>query len=250
VIGALGTLAVGLVWSGSRGGFLALLVTMGFVLVGFTTVPRKWRLAGFTIILALVAAMASDRYWTAMQTILKPSQDYNETSETGRLQTWERGIGYMAEHPLLGVGADNFWFAEGTISPLAWRQRYGRAVRWGAAHNSFVQVGAELGVPGLLLFVAILVSTFACLRRVVKYARRTAPGAPGPPRLAQALMAALVGFIVGAFFLSLAYAEMLYTLVALAVALEKVIRPGNASLPFRARRGRVGGSLPPLRRTA
>lgn len=37
-----------------------------------------------------------------------------------------------------------------------------------------------------------------------------------------ALTAALLGFVVGAFFLSLAYSEMLYTLVALAAGLQKV----------------------------
>jgi hypothetical protein len=36
-------------------------------------------------------------------------------------------------------------------------------------------------------------------------------------------MASLIGLVVGAFFLSLAYSEMLYTLVALAVALAKAI---------------------------
>jgi hypothetical protein len=41
-------------------------------------------------------------------------------------------------------------------------------------------------------------------------------------------MAALVGFVVGAFFLSLAYSEMFYTLVALVVALEKVARAEDA----------------------
>jgi hypothetical protein len=36
------------------------------------------------------------------------------------------------------------------------------------------------------------------------------------------LTASLIGFAVGAFFLSLAYTEMLYTLIALAVGLQKV----------------------------
>jgi hypothetical protein len=35
------------------------------------------------------------------------------------------------------------------------------------------------------------------------------------------LIASLVGFVVGAFFLSLAYAEMFYMLAALAVGLHK-----------------------------
>jgi hypothetical protein len=35
-------------------------------------------------------------------------------------------------------------------------------------------------------------------------------------------MASLIGFVVGAFFLSLGYSEMLYTLIAMAVGLRKV----------------------------
>ena len=37
-------------------------------------------------------------------------------------------------------------------------------------------------------------------------------------------MAALVGFAVGAFFLSLAYTDMLYMLVAFTIGLTKVAR--------------------------
>jgi hypothetical protein len=40
--------------------------------------------------------------------------------------------------------------------------------------------------------------------------------------LRQALTASLIGFVVGAFFLSLAYHEMLYTLIALAAGVVKV----------------------------
>jgi hypothetical protein len=37
-------------------------------------------------------------------------------------------------------------------------------------------------------------------------------------------MASLIGFVVGAFFLSLAYSELLYMLLALAVGARKVAR--------------------------
>jgi hypothetical protein len=42
--------------------------------------------------------------------------------------------------------------------------------------------------------------------------------------LAGSISAALIGFAVGGFFLSLAYSDMLYTLAALAVGLGKVAR--------------------------
>lgn len=224
----LAILAVGLIRSGSRGGFIALLAVIMFVLLGFTMISARARLVGLIGILAVVFAAASDRYWKQMQTIFNPQQDYNLTSDAGRLKVWKRGLGYMTDHPIVGVGGDNFGIAEGTISPLAKRAERGLGVHWGAAHNTFVQVGAELGVPGLLLFIGLIVTAFKSLRRVTRRAARAGPAAADLSRLAQALMAALVGFVVGSFFLSLAYTDMLYTLIALTIALAKVARVATA----------------------
>ena len=217
-------LSVGLIRSGSRGGFIALLAVALFVLLGFTTISARARVAGLIAILAVVFAAASDRYWEQMQTIINPRQDYNLTSDEGRLKVWKRGVDYMLDHPVLGVGGQNFAVAEGTISPLARRRELGRGVRWGAAHNTFIQVGAELGIPGLLLFLGVLVTAFRSLRRV---ARR----APELARLSQALTAALIGFLAGSIFLSLAYHDMLYTLIAFALALTKVARARPQTAP-------------------
>jgi hypothetical protein len=79
-----------------------------------------------------------------------------------------------------------------------------------------------------------MASVFVALRRVTRSATDQA-------RLAQSLMAAFVGFVVGGCFLSLAYSDMLYTLAALAVGLEKVSRARTTTLlpaAGAARRGR------------
>jgi len=222
VVGLL-LLAVALIRSGSRGGFLAFLAVAAFIMVGFTTLSVRARISGLVVILAVLGATASDRYWTQMQTIIRPHEDYNLSDETGRVKIWERGIGYMLSRPAFGVGMGNFQTAEGTISPMARRSESGHGVRWGAAHNTFVQIGAELGIPGLLLFLGLILSVFATLRRVTRYAR-AGPQTQDLARLAQSLTAAVIGFVVGGFFLSLAYADMLYTLVALSLALAKVTR--------------------------
>jgi O-antigen ligase len=218
-------LVVALIRSGSRGGFLAFLAIVAFILLGFTTVPARARVAGLVVILGVLGATASDKYWIQMQTIIHPHEDYNLTDDAGRVKIWERGIGYMLGRPVFGVGMGNFQTAEGTLSPLARARESGRGVRWGAAHNMFVQIGAELGLPGLLLFIGLIGSLFAALRRVARSAARAGPAGSDVSRLAQSLMTALVGFVVGSFFLSLAYADMLYTLAALAMALAKVARP-------------------------
>jgi probable O-glycosylation ligase (exosortase A-associated) len=227
--GGLIVLAVGLIRSGSRGGFLAFLAVAAFVLVKMTTIPARSRIGGLVVILVVLLGTASDKYWSQMQTIVHYNQDYNVTSETGRVRIWKRGIGYMEDHPLFGVGMRNFPVAEGTISPLAERRERGIGVWWGAAHNTYVQVGAELGFPGLLLYLGAIVTALLSLGRVSRRALWAHPEDGEVSRLAQSLMAALVGFAVGSFFLSLAYADMVYMLIALTVGLVKSARAGAVS---------------------
>ena len=206
---ALVILTLGFAWAGSRGGFIALIAVTAFVVFRFSAIPLRWRGWGTALIVAVLLATASEQYWERMETITS-EQDYNHTSETGRLQIWSRGINYMMDNPMLGIGAGNFQAAEGLLSPLAERQQFGIGVRWNAPHNSYVQVGAELGFPGIALYIAVIVSAFFALRH--------------GGRLTPPLSAALLGFVIGSFFLSLAYSEMLYTLIALAVGLRKVTR--------------------------
>jgi O-antigen ligase len=217
---ALLVLTIAVVYTGSRGGFVALIAAGGFILLRYTAIAARWRVTSFVLLALLFMGAASDKYWAQMATIFSES-DYNQTGEEGRLQIWERGVGYMTQFPLLGLGPGSFETAEGTLSPLAVRQQYGKGVRWNAAHNSYLQVGAELGFPGFVFFLLLIASAFAALRA----ARRQRPGQPrSHGELSQALTTALIGFGVGAFFLSLAYHEMLYTLAALAVGLQKVTR--------------------------
>lgn len=229
-IGGLIVLAVGLIRSGSRGGFLAFLAVGAFVLLMMTTIPKRSRVGGLVVILIVLLGTANDKYWTQMQTIVHYDQDYNVTSETGRVRIWKRGIGYMEDHPLFGVGMRNFPVAEGTISPIARLRERGIGVWWGAAHNTYVQVGAELGFPGLLLYLGVIGTAFASLRRAARRALRAHPQGGEVSRLAQSLMAALVGFAVGSFFLSLAYADMLYMLIALTIGLTKAARSDFAMI--------------------
>lgn len=220
---ALAVLTLAFVYTGSRGGFIALLAVVAFVNFGYRAIALRWRASATALMAVVVLATASDRYWTQMSTIMSDA-DYNHTEETGRMQIWKRGVGYMLQFPVFGVGPNNFGAAEGTLSPFAERQQYGRGVKWNAAHNSYVQVGAELGIPGVLLFIGMLGSAFVALRRSNRYG--AADDAHAGPELTQAIAASLTGFVVGAFFLSLAYSEILFTLIALTVALQKATGSG------------------------
>ncbi|MBI4500743.1 MAG: O-antigen ligase family protein [Gemmatimonadetes bacterium] len=219
--GGMCCLLVSFIWTGSRGGFLALLAVSAFLLLRYKAIHALWRFAAMGVIGILLVATASEAYWEKMNSLVHPETDYNLVGPWGRLQIWKRGIGYMVHHPLLGVGFSNFPTAEGTLFTLASEmQARGRGVKWSVAHNSYIHAGAELGVPGLILFLGILITSLRALRSVRQF-----PGGPrAPPKLAQALSASLLGFAVGAFFLSLTYSDMLFALAALAAALAKTTR--------------------------
>src|SRR5262245_12878106 len=227
--GGLVVLSAAFARSGSRGGFLALLATGLFLMFTLRGISIAKRVAALAVVGVVLLVAATDRYWTQMGTILSDT-DYNQTEETGRLQIWQRGVVYVAQHPVLGVGADNFQAAEGLLSPLATRQQYGVGVKWSAPHNTFLQVCAELGIPGLVFFAGMLASAFRSLRRPPRSLGDRAGRPPVPLALKTALSASLVGFIVGSLFLSLAYTELLYTLIALAIGVGKIERRFRRSL--------------------
>jgi O-antigen ligase len=229
---ALAVLTIAFVNTWSRGGFVALVAVAFYILVRYRAIAFRWRASAFALVFIVLAATATDQYWQQMGSILS-DVDYNRTDESGRLQIWSRGVGYMLDHPIFGVGPNAFGVAEGTLSPFAARQQFGIGVRWNAAHNSFLQAGAELGIPGLAFFVAMLVSAFRALTRSHPGAAPSqGTRAMARPELAQALTASLLGFVIGAFFLSLAYSEMLYMLLALAIGLYKVTVASAATTRF------------------
>lgn len=209
-----------IVKSGSRGGFLGLIAVTLFILIAFKAIPLRLRLGSVVGGLALMLVAGSSWYWNQMATVLHPNKDYNSYEDIGRKAIWKRGVGYMLTHPLLGVGASNFPQAEGTLSAISATYReQGVGLKWSTAHNSFVLVGAEEGVGGLLLFITMFVSAFMQLGRVRQPVSRSDPPITSDDvAFARALMASLLAFCVAGFFVSATYFAYLYVVVGLVVA--------------------------------
>lgn len=224
-----------IVRTGSRGAFLGLVSVLGYFVIANRSAPLRRRLGLAGIAAVLIVGVAGSKYWTMMNTILNPTQDYNwaGNSEGGRMSVWKRGIGYMVTHPVTGVGAGAFPVAEGTISPLAHIQDYGVGLKWSAAHNSFVEVGAELGFPALFAFVALLAGGIARARRVVRLS--LAAGDVRAAAMGDALAASLIGYCVSGFFLSQGYSALPYSVIGITLGLQavmvRVLAAGGASAP-------------------
>jgi O-antigen ligase len=206
--------------TGSRGGFLGFLMVALYLLLRFSTISTAKRVGAVAVLSILLVSLASDQYFARIETILHPSKDYNWSgkSETGRMEIWKRGVGYMMDNPIVGVGANAFPKADGTLSPEAQeRMRYGRGFKWSTAHNSFLQIGAELGVMGLVLLLLLFVDVF----RLLAWVRRWTRGEIAI--LAQVLTACCVGFFVTALFLSQAYSAYLYSLLGMSLAVARLV---------------------------
>jgi len=204
--------------SGSRGGFLGLVVMGGAALVLVKGVTVSRRISFLVVALLALAIGAPAGYWTQMGTLLQPKDDYNYSTVDGRRAVAQRGLGYMIKYPLFGLGISNFPRAECTISPkLEDLDRTG-PIRCTAPHNSYIEAGAELGVPGLIVWISLLVGGIVTMLRM---RGRLPPswrrGSDSQRFLYGATTffpLALISFAVTAFFVSFAWLDPLYLMSA------------------------------------
>lgn len=214
--------------SGSRGGFLGLVAVGGalFVLVKTVSMPKKLGVVALLGLGLFLSAPAG--YVDQMLTILNPSADYNMTSQTGRMEIWKRGLGYMLSHPLTGIGVDNYQRAEGTIADIAVAAHEEMdGVRWNAAHSTLVQAGAEMGIPGLVLMMILMYRGIPELLRLHhRLPKGWAKGDAEERFMYQAsifLPVALIAFGVSGLLVSHAYIEPVYILGGFQAAFRPLV---------------------------
>jgi O-antigen ligase len=204
--------------SGSRGGFLGFIAVgvAALILVNSVSFTRR----AWILVAAIVALVfgAAPGYWKQMSTVLDPKDDYNYATLYGRKALAERGIGYMKKYPVFGVGMDNFSRAECTISPLLETLKRSGPIRCRAPHNSYVEAASELGVPGLLTLISLVIGVIVSMLRLRgRLPRAWSRGADAERFLYGAtslLPVAMIGFAVTAFFVSFAWLDPLYILAA------------------------------------
>jgi len=236
------SLAIGtsVLMSQSRGGFITLALVILFTMVRVKGVPLKVRLLPVVLLLGSLFFLPQN-IKDRLGTMLNPSEDYNLTSETGRIQVWSRGMGYLKEHPLAGVGMSNFPVAEVTLSE---RARRGGQTTLVVSHNSYLQVAVESGIPGLLMYLGILfsagLSTVRLRRRLSRI--RGSPHADRWLLLADILTLTLIGYGFGSFFLSMAYSPMLPALLAMVAGFRYSVEIWIKRVKSAARTAKAFGS--------
>ncbi len=183
--------------TGSRGGFIALLGVLAFFLFKRSAAFKISVLQKvLLVLLAIVSFQYIDLDLGRFRTIMDLKDDYNATSEEGRITIWKRGIEMMVTHPLTGIGFNSFPEGLG-------RDREARgldAAKWQTAHNSLVQIGAETGIFGFIIFLVLSLNAYKIFSETAR-----GGGAAWLVKLGVLAQAGFIGHFVAAMFLSQAY---------------------------------------------
>lgn len=202
-------------FTGSRGGLVALVVA--FLLVIWFSQHRARNLILACILIAPFLAFAPS---SPVRRLLNPDAG-DKKSEEARLITWRAGLNMFEAHPLTGVGLDNF-----ELVVLSYEKG---PKDLNIAHNSYIELLAELGFAGPILFLIIVIAAVVALDRARRQSRLR-----GPPALyycAMGLEAGLTGFLVGAIFLSAEYVKLLWMVVFLSICVTRLVRLSAAAPP-------------------
>jgi O-antigen ligase len=188
----------------SRGGFLALVAI-------FVAMVREFKLRTRTVALVVVLVVGvsavailrvgADSYFDRLRTIANPQADVTGSAQA-RQRLLIRSVEETLRHPLLGVGPGVFYTLSGD---------------WHQSHNTFLQLTSECGIPSLILFLMLT-------RRAFKNSKILGPSERRDEvwYYAAGLRSAMVGYLVGGFFLGTAYWLQPYLLFAYSVALRRI----------------------------
>lgn len=179
-------LAYALALTQSRGGFLAFLVG---VLAFFYARYGKAR----TLLLGALVVPALLLLFAGRQTSLSMS----EQTAHDRIELWSDGLMLFRDHPVFGIGQDQFSAAAGYVG-----------------HNSFLHCFTELGFLGGALFLGAF---YFCLQELIR--RNDSERIildPDLRRLHPFLTLALVGYVAGMCSVSYCYAVPTFAVLGVA----------------------------------
>jgi probable O-glycosylation ligase (exosortase A-associated) len=200
----------------SRGAFLSAGV-LGAILL-WRSQRRLPVLAVVALLSILTVNVMPDQFWERMRSINAPAEDRDQ-SQQGRLYFWGVAFRMAESNPLKGVGFNGYRPAFARYDPSG-GQLYGEDR---AVHSAWFGVLAELGYPGFVLFVVLLLSTLmACGRMRRAYKQSQSADAKALAVYATALETSLLVYAVGVTFLNGQYNEMYWHFLGLSLALQTI----------------------------
>lgn len=217
----LALLVLGAAATFSRGGLLAIAaIVLWAILRG--VVPARFLVAAAGL-LAVVAVPILLVAGSVFEQALAQKQYIAATNVDTRLLRWQAAARMLADNPLLGVGPGGF--RSGYVAYSGFAEL---AERTPVAHEMYLEVGAELGLPGLVLFLGAIVAALLATERAVRR-RRAATDDPTDALLlaALAVQGSLLAIALSSIFLSEQYYMPLWAGLAVAAAVDHRSRRGS-----------------------
>ena len=177
----------------SVGRVIAILAVMGAVMV--TIAPE------YTLRLTSLAGV------TSATEVDSDADGAIKGRTTEALAAWN----VFTAHPITGVGPDRFFREFSRIEANKLGLKHLDTNR--RSHNLYLEIAADLGLVGLLSFIAIMATT---LLQLMAAQHRWRDRDPAKAALAAGLMFALYSYVITAVFLQLSYQRYLWAMVALA----------------------------------
>jgi O-antigen ligase len=211
-------LCAGLVASESRGGTLAAVATAIASFIFFRR--RRAQVAG-TVLLATGALVVS----FAMIPFAWHRVSSYDDGGNGRTEVWTVAWRMTEAHPIAGVGLNNFGTDAGdyVLAPGSLKRVRLLVDHPTVVHNIYLQLLAETGIVGLLLFLTVATG---CLRAAWLAGRRfSARADPIGETLACAVLVAGISILAAGFFISAGVDTRMWILFALGPALLYTAEP-------------------------
>ncbi len=209
--------AVAVVVTFSRAGFLTLATVLAACFWKLSRRPERAWAYGALVAALLCIALLPGGYLGRLGTITSVASDPTGSSQTRWADTLTAAR-FVAENPIFGAGLG--------MNVLALNQV--RGPTWTEVHNVYLEYAADLGLPGLLAFLALLWSCTAGVGLVRRRAIREGRGEQ-LLHLAESLRLSLIAFALAGIFHPIAYQFYFYYFAGLAIALRN-ISGGTASV--------------------
>src|SRR5207248_11204226 len=136
-------------------------------------------------------------FWSSSPLLrrLKDPSNGDKQAQDARLVVWKAALRMIEKHPLIGVGMHNF-----KSRVLEYEDEAPEQQVLSLAHNSYLEITAEMGIPALLVYLGLFASGFGALERGRRRALRRGLG--DLASTAVGLQAGLRSYLFSTFFLS------------------------------------------------
>jgi O-antigen ligase len=179
---------------------------------------RKALWAAIAVPVSLVGLIVfmQTQFWDRFQDIWTGGSE--QTSAFQRLEIWRGGVKMFADHPLFGIGVGNY---------ANYIQQYEPQLGSDfVAHNNFINLLAEAGLVGMLLYVALFGMAIVALIQVAMLFRDEWPAVAS-----RHVITAIVAYLVVGMFITRPDLGLAYLLAGWSLALSERMRGPLEAMP-------------------